>query len=98
MDDLFKLFPENLLGLKSGGVVGENFDMDGCVDVDFDIKVTKSSSLTGKEILVAVCSVEEQNDTEDEERIEKGGEEPLKTQSLSDVANAINLIEKLVLI
>ena len=40
--------------------------MDDYVDVTFDITVTESSSLTNKEILFAVCSVKEQNDTEDE--------------------------------
>lgn len=50
------------------GVVGENFDMDDYVDVTFDITVTESSSLTNKEILFAVCSVKEQNDTEDEKQ------------------------------
>ena len=42
--------------------------MDDYVDVTFDITVTESSSLTNKKILFAVCSVKEQNDTEDEKQ------------------------------
>ena len=67
MDDLLKRFVGNLSKLKPRGVVGENFNMDDCVDVDFDISVTKSSSLIDKEVLAAVCKIEEQDDTEYEE-------------------------------
>ena len=45
--------------MKSPGFVGENFDMDDYVDVDFDIRVNESSSLNDKETLIAVCNAEE---------------------------------------
>ena len=84
MDDLFKLFAENLEELKSCGTVEENFDMNEYDDVDFDVSVVESSFLTDLEILVTVCNVEEQDDTEDEELIEQDSVEPPKKLPLPD--------------
>lgn len=57
----------NLSELKPRGFVGENFDMNDCADVNFDISVAKPSSLIDREVLAAVCNIEEQDDTEYEE-------------------------------
>lgn len=40
--------------------------MDDYVDVDFDVSVTESFSLTNLDILAAVWSVGEEDDAEDE--------------------------------
>ena len=57
----------NLSELKPRDFVGENFDMNDCVDVNFDSSVAKPSSLIDREVLAAVCNIEEQDDTEYEE-------------------------------
>lgn len=75
------------------GAVKESFDMDDYVDVDFDVSVTESFSLTNLDILAAVWSVREEDDAEDEELPDQDGVEPLKKLPQSDIANAIDLIK-----
>lgn len=76
------------------GAVKESFDMDDYVDVDFDVSVTESFSLTNLDILAAVWSVAEEDDAEDEELPDQDGVEPLKKLPQSDIANAIDLIKR----
>lgn len=92
--DPFKLFPKSLKELKLRGAVKESFDMDDYVDVDFDVSVTESFSLTNLDILAAVWSVAEEDDAEDEELPDQDGVEPLKKLPQSDIANAIDLIKR----
>ena len=68
--------------------------MDDYVDVDFNVSVTESFSLTNLDILAAVWSVGEEDDAEDEELPDQDGVEPLKKLPQSDIANAIDLIKR----
>ena len=45
-------------------------------NVDFDVSVTESSSLTDKEILARGCKFKQQYNAEDGELTEQYGEEP----------------------
>ena len=74
LDDSFKLFAEDLEELGLRGVVEKNVDMDDYVDVDFDVSVTKSSSITDIKILATVSNVEEQDDMKDKELNVQDGE------------------------
>ena len=71
---------KHLKELKLRGVVGEDFDIDDYVNVDFDGSVTECSS-TDKEILAAVCNVEELDDAKNEELTDQDPSQHLLVQS-----------------
>ena len=78
--DPFKILAENVSDLKSCGLIDENIEVDDCVDIDFEIRISETHTIADQEILDFVLS----NDCAEEE--EEKDEEPKRSEIASEIA------------
>ena len=90
-DDPFKLLGENVNEFKSRGLVDGDLTGDDYVNIDFEVCTSETSAITDGEILDSVLI----NDyaEEEEETDEQPNDAPPEKPKLSEIANAIKLLE-----
>ena len=90
-DDPFKLLEENVSKPKSCGLVDGDLTRDDYVNIDFEVCTSETSAITDREILDSILI----NDyaEEEEETDEEPSDAPPEKPKLTEIANAIELLE-----
>ena len=85
------MLEENVNELKSGGLIDGDLTVDDYLNIDFEICTSETNAITDREILDSILI---KDYTEEEEEIDKEPNDvPSEKPKLSEIADAVELLE-----